>query len=371
MRSIICSLALSFALAGSLPARAQMPPAADGPIPVETIIATRRPVAQPKDFVGRIEAVNRVEVRARVVGFLDKVAFREGGLVKQGTLLYRIEPEQFVAAVRQAEGVLYRTQAISANAAIERHRADVLVSESAIAEEVRDQRVAEEKSAQGDVITAEANLRIAQFNLGYTEITSPIDGIIGRTSLTAGNLVGPSSGVLTTIVSQDPVYVVFPVSHRDFLRMKRREIEAHGENMHALLRFSDGSTYDKPARLNFLGVTVSKSTDTITLRGVVPNPNAVLVDGQLVRVAVLDDKPEQKVLVPQFALIADQQGTYVFIVQDGKAVVRRVQISGVTGPYAIVDSGLSGGEQVVAQGGPLLRPGDEVTPSPVPPSPGR
>ena len=368
MRQIIGPLALLCVLAGSLSAMAQPAPSA-GPIPVGTIIAAREPVNQPKDFVGRIQAINRVEVRARVTGFLDLVAFKEGEAVKQGQLLYRIEQPPFVAAVQQAQGALYRAQATYANAVIERKRAEELVKTSATSQSVRDQRVAAEQSAQGDVVSADGSLRTAQINLGYTEITSPIDGIIGRTALTVGNLVGSSSGVLATIVSQDPIYVVFPVSQRDLPRLKRGEIKAQGETMYALLRFADGSTYDQKVRLDFLGVTVNQSTDTITVRGTVPNPGGVLVDGEMVRVAVLDDKPEEKVLIPQFALIADQQGTYVFIVQDGKATVRRVKIGGVIGPSAIVESGLSGGEQVVAEGASLLRPGALVAPSPMPPQP--
>jgi membrane fusion protein, multidrug efflux system len=331
------------------------------------MVAVPQPVAQPKYFVGRIEAVDRVEIRARVTGTLEQVAFTEGDVVTKGQLLYRIQQAPFQDAVMRAQGTLYRTQATYANAAINLQRAEELLKTGAVAVAVRDQRLADDKSAQGDVTTADANLRLAQIDLGYTEITAPITGIIGRTSLTAGNIVSPESGVLATIVSQDPMYVVFPVSQRDLLEMQRAVIEKQGAETHAALQFSNGSTYKSLARLDFLGISVDKSTDTITVRGTVPNPDRELVDGQLVRVAVERDRPETKILVPQFALLADQAGAYVFVVQDGRAEIRRVKVGGDKGPYAIIDQGLAPGEQVITEGAPLLRPGAPVSPSPAAP----
>jgi membrane fusion protein (multidrug efflux system) len=333
-------------------------------VPVGTIVALRRPITEAKDFVGRIEAVNRVDIRARVTGFLDGVLF-----IKQGAVLYRIEQAPFQAAVQKAEGALYRTQAVYANAALDAERAQYLADRGVTALAVRDQRVADEKSAKGNMLTAEGTLTNARIDLGYTQIIAPIAGLIGRTSLTKGNLVGPASGVLTTIVSQDPMYVVFPVSERLLLSMKRVQLERRGEAMHAVIRFSDGTSYDKPARLDFLGVSVDESTDTVTVRGIVPNPDGVLVDHQLVRVAVEDDKPDQKVLVPQASLLADQNGPYVFIVQNGEAAIRRLTIGGENGPDAIVEAGLSGGEQVIVEGAQLLRPGVTVAPHPATPLP--
>lgn len=342
-------------------------PQAAAPLPVGVTVAEPEPVAQPKVFVGRIEAVNRVEIRARVTGTLEQVAFKEGDVVTKGQLLYRIQEASFEAAVLRAQGALYRAQATYANAMINLRRAEDLVKTSTIPLAVRDQRLADAKSAQGDVITADANLRLAQIDLGYTEITAPIAGIIGRTSLTAGNIVSPDSGVLATIVSENPTYVLFPVSQRDLLGMQRTVIEKQGAAMHAVIRFSDGSVYRYPARLDFLGISVDTSTDTITVRGTVPNSGGALVDGQLVRVAVERNQPARKILIPQFALLADRLGTYVFVVQDGKAVPRRVKLGGEEGPYAIVDQGLTAGEQVITEGAPLLRPGMPVSPTPAAP----
>jgi membrane fusion protein (multidrug efflux system) len=371
MQSVIGLAVLASALSIALPTLAQEAPGTgrDGPVPVGTIVALRRPVTEATDFVGRIEAINRVDVRARVTGFLDDVLFREGDVVKKGAVLYRVEQAPFQATVQKAEGALYRTQAVYANAALDAERAEYLADRGVTALAVRDQRVADEKSAKGNLLTAEGTFANARIDLGYTQIISPITGLIGRTSLTKGNLVGPASGVLTTIVSQDPIYVVFPVSERLLLRMKRAQLEKRGEAMRAVIRFSDGTSYDKPARLDFLGVSVDESTDTVTVRGIVPNPDGVLMDRQLVRVEVEDDKPDQKVLVPQASLLADQHGPYAFIVQNGEAAIRRLTIGGEIGPDAIVEAGLSGGEQVIVEGAQLLRPGSAVMPHPAIPLP--
>jgi membrane fusion protein (multidrug efflux system) len=308
-----------------------------------------------------------VEIRARVTGFLEAVLFQEGGPVKQGDVLYRIERESFDAAVQQARGSLLEAQGNYANATAQRARAEDLVKTSATSRAVLDERVAAEKAAQGQVVIADANLKTATVNLGYTEIVAPISGQAGRSRLTKGNVVGPDSGALTTIVSRDPMYVTFPVSQREFLKVEEASRKAEQQALGVRIRFSDGSTYDKSGRINFVDVTVDRATDTVLVRATMPNPNGVLIDGQLVRVSVESDKPQEKVLVPQAALIVDQQGTYVFVVADGKAAVARVKLGGESGPYVIVDDGLKGGEQVVVQGMESLRPGAAVVASPAPP----
>jgi membrane fusion protein (multidrug efflux system) len=231
-----------------------------------------------------------------------------------------------------------------------------------------DQRVALEKSAQGETVMADANLKTASINLSYTEIVAPITGEIGRTKLTKGNVVGPDSGPLTQIVSRDPMYVTFPVSQREFLNVRKEaDRKARGQELAVRIRFSDNSTYDQAGQLNFVDVTVDRTTDTVLVRATLPNPKGQLIDGQLVRVSVEADKPDEKVLVPQTALIVDQQGTYVFLVVEGKATVQRVKLGGESGPYAIVDDGLKGGEQVITEGLESLRPGSPVVANPAAP----
>jgi membrane fusion protein, multidrug efflux system len=219
------------------------------------------------------------------------------------------------------------------------------------------------------VVIADANLKTANVNLGYTEITAPISGEIGRTKMTKGSVVGPDSGALTTIVSRDPMYVTFPVSQREFLKVEREERRMPNHALSVRIRFSDGTTYGQSGRINFVDISVDRATDTVIVRATLPNPTGALIDGQLVRVAVEADQPEQKVLVPQAALIVDQQGPYVFLVVDGKAEIRRVKLGGESGPFAIVDEGLKGGEQVVVQGMDSLRSGVPVVASPATPPP--
>ena len=360
MRGPLFVALLIWGLAG--PAYSQgVPPVA---VPVGTIVAERKPVSKTLDFVRRIEATSRVDIRARVKGYLQEVLFKEGDLVREGASLYRIEQEPYQAAVEHAEGALLRAQAGYDNAKLALDRAEELLRSNSGSRATRDDRLAQQGGAKGDVVTAEANLRTAKINLGYTEIISPIAGRIGRTNVTKGNVVGPESGVLTVIVSQDPMYVTFPVSQREFLRVQQSERKVDTGSIKVQVRFSDGSTYREVGRIDFVDVSVDRATDTITVRATFANAAGVLVDGQLVRVGLESGTPEEQVLIPQAALLADQQGTYVFLVQDGKAVIRRVKLGGELGPNAIVETGLSGGEQVVVEGIGSLRPGAAVSASP-------
>lgn len=363
--SLLSPAALMTCVALGLGSNALAQQPAPTAVPVGTVIAERRAITQTADFVGRIEAVNRVDVRARVTGYLEDVLFKDGSTVAEGAPLFRIERAPFEAAVEQAQGALERAQGTLQNATVQRQRAEELLKTSAGSVAIRDQRVAEEKGAQGDQTTAEANLKTAQINLGYTEIKAPIAGRIGRTKVTKGNVVSPDSGVLAQIVSDDPMYVTFPVSQREFLALKTNRLPADGSAPLVTLKFSDGSTYDQKGRVDFVDVSVERATDTVLVRATLPNPTGKLLDGTLVRVAVQADKSEEKVLVPQAALIADQQGSYVFAVEDGKAVVKRVKVGAEAGSYVAIDQGLSGNEQIVIQGLQNLRPGVPVLASPV------
>jgi membrane fusion protein, multidrug efflux system len=337
-------------------------------VPVGVFTAKREPIAKTLDYVGRIEAINRVDIRARLKGYLDAVLFKEGDLVNEGAPLYRIEKGLFQAAVEQAEGTLETSKAQYELAGKNRKRQEDLFAKNVSAGKALDEAVAAEGEGKGAIMTNEANLQTAQINLGYTDIVAPISGKIGRTSLTKGNVVGPDSGVLTTIVSQDPMYATFPVSQREFLRADSdRAVDT--KTIKVRLRFSDGSVYDQLGVINFVDVTVDRTTDTVTVRAAVPNPNGRLIDGQLVRVNLESGTPEEKVVIPQAALIADQGGVYVFIVEDGKAVMRRVKLGGESGTNTVIESGLSGGEQVIVEGLQGVRAGVPVRASPLPQAP--
>jgi membrane fusion protein (multidrug efflux system) len=338
---------------------------------VGTVNAARKPIEKTHDFVGRVEAINRVEVRARVKGYLEAILFKEGDLVREGATLYQIEKGLFEAAVEQAEGTLERSKAAQVLTAAQLVRAEELLPKGATTVVARDQALAADRQAQGEIISHQADLKTAKINLGYTSITAPITGRIGKTNLTKGNVVGPDSGVLTVIVSQDPMHVTFPVSQREFLRFQEAGHGMDTSHLKVRLRFADGASYNHIGHINFVDVTVDRSTDTVLVRATFPNPSGGLIDGQLVRVDTESGTPEEKVLIPQAALISDQEGVYVFVVEQGKAAVRRVKPGGEIGANVVVEDGLSGGEQIIVEGLQGVRGGMPVTATPVPVTLGR
>src|SRR6476661_932599 len=274
-RSRIIAATLALGLSAPI-AQAQQP----GAPTVSVVKAEKRPVTESVRFVGRIQAIERVDIRARVTGYLDNVLFKDGDLVKTGTPLYRIEKGPFEAAVEQAKAAKLRAQALLENATLQLQRSEELLKTSATSIAVRDERLATQKAAQGDLTGAEAALKTAEINLAYTDINSPIDGRIGRTAVTRGNVVGPDSGVLTTIVSSNPMYVTFPVSQREFIRLREKQEgrRLQPENYKVTVQFSNGTIYPSPGRINFVDVKVDRATDTVVVRATLPNPEGVLVD---------------------------------------------------------------------------------------------
>jgi membrane fusion protein (multidrug efflux system) len=335
-------------------------------VPVGVVKAEKRPVERTAEFVGRVEAIERVDVRARVTGFLEEVQFREGDLVRKGAKLYKIEQGLFQANVEQAQGALQRSQGALTLANVQKDRAEDLLAKNAGTAVARDQAVAQQQQASGQVLSDEAALETAKINLGYTEITSPITGRIGKTNVTKGNVVGPDSGVLTTIVSQDPMYVSFPVSQRDILRAQQETHKVDVKGIKVRIRFADGSLYDQIGEINFVNVSVDRSTDTVLVRATIANPSGMLIDGQFVSVVLEGAKPQEKIVIPQAALITDQEGVYVFAVEDGKAVVKRLKLGDRSGTGVVVEQGLSPGQLVVVDGLQSLRAGTQVRATPVP-----
>jgi membrane fusion protein (multidrug efflux system) len=340
-------------------------------VSVGVVSAERKPIAKSLDFVGRVEAIERVEIRARITGFLEAVDFKEGDVVKEGAPLYRIEKGLFKAAVGEAEGALERSKAAKILAEAQLQRAEELFARNVGTAVARDQAKAADEHARGTILIDQANLDTAKINFGYTDIIAPISGKVGRTNVTKGNVVGPQTGLLTTIVSEDPMYVTFPVSQREFLRAQASGHQVDIAGIKASLRFADGHKYDQHGSINFIDVTVDRTTDTVLARATFPNPAGALIDGQLVRVALETGTPEEKVVVPQAALITDQEGVYVFVVDDGKAAVRRIKTGDESGTGIVVNEGLAGGEQVIVEGLQGVRPGVAVRASPLPQTLGR
>jgi len=359
------SVAVVFLLV-TTPCLAQNDPLSDR-VSVGVSTAARKPVAKLLNFVGRVEAVDRVEIRARVTGYLEEVEFKEGDVVQAGASLYKIERGLFQAAVGEAEGALDRSKAARVLSEVQLQRAEDLYQRNVGSAVARDQARAADEQAKGTILVDQATLDKAKINLGYTDIVAPVTGKIGRSNVTKGNVVSPDSGPLTVIVSQDPMYVTFPVSQREFLRLQQTGQQLDVTKLKASLQFADLSKYDQEGTVNFVDVTVNRTTDTVLVRASFPNPKGTLVDGQLVHVSIEAGKPTEKVVIPQSALIADQQGTYVFIVDDGKAAIRRVKTGGESGGTdIIVEDGLSGGEQVIVDGLQSVRPGAAVIATPVP-----
>ncbi|MFO1116067.1 MAG: efflux RND transporter periplasmic adaptor subunit [Beijerinckiaceae bacterium] len=352
-------IAIALAVAFSSGAFAQ-----EREIPVGTFKAEAVPVEKSLDFVGRVEATNRVEVRARVQGFLENMLFKEGDFVSAGAKLYEIEKGQYAADVEQAEGALMRSKAAKVLTTIQLQRAEELLQRQAGTQVARDQAKAADDQAAGQIKSDEGSLALARINLGYTDIRSPINGKVSKTNVTKGNVVGPNSGVLTMIVSQDPMYVTFPVSQRDFLRVQKSGQSVDTKAIKAKIYFSDGSAYDQVGSLDFVDVTVDRTTDTVLVRATMPNPKTALVDGEFVRVVLEAGQSQDKIAIPQSALIADQGGVYVFIVDNGKAAVRRVKTGGELGTKVIVDEGLKAGDLVIVDGLQGVRPGVAVRATP-------
>ena len=325
-------------------------------------LAAMRGVNQSFDFVGRIKAVNKVEVRARIEGFLDKVLFREGQEVKAGDLLYQIEKVQFQAQVDQAKANVAVARATETNARLEFGRNTELVKKQYSPQSLVDANKAALDTAVGRIMQVEAALRQAEVNLDYTDIRSPIDGRIGRTAFTIGNLVNPASGVLATIVSQDPIYVLFPVSVRDLetIRESRRR-EGGLAKIDIRVRLSNGQDYPHSGVWNLTDPQVDQQTDSLIMRAIIPNPDGFLVDGQFETAVIRERKEEPRLVVPQAALQADQSGYYVLVVDDKHAVeVRRIQTGPNRDADVIVTSGLREGDKVIVDGIQKVRPGQVV-----------
>jgi membrane fusion protein (multidrug efflux system) len=337
------------------------PAAMAGPAPAVGVrpVATR-PVSRSFEFVGRAKAVNTVEVRARIEGFLDKVLFTEGQDVKAGDLLYQIEKVQFQSALDQAKGNLLVADAAATNAKLEYDRQLDLVKRQYTPQSVLDKDKADLDAASGRQMQAQAAVVQAQANLQYTDIRSPIAGRIGRTARTEGNLVNPASGVLATIVSQDPIYVLFPVSVKDLetIREARRKEGGGLAKIEIDLRLASGQPYPQKGTWNLTDPQVDQTTDSLIMRATLPNPDRMLIDGQFVTAVIRERAEEPRLVVPQAALQIDQAGSYVLVVDGQHKVERRpVQTGDNIGTDIVVTKGLAAGDRVIIEGMQKVRPG--------------
>lgn len=324
-------------------------------------------IEEQAQFIGRVAAVHRVDIQARVQGFLKERKFTEGQQVKAGELLYLIEPEQYQAVVRQREADLAKAVADELNARTQLTRNLDLLKQKNVSQASVDELQAKQSIAKASIAQAQAALDAAKLDLDYTRIIAPVAGRIGFSKYSVGNLVGPSSGTLATIVSSDPIYVQFPVTQRDVLESRRNIEELGGDpaRVTVLARLPDDTLYDQKGKLDFIDVTTDRGTDTVTVRAVFPNPKGVLVDGQYVGVVFQDDKPVKGIVVPQSALQVDQQGNFVLIVTpENKVEVRRVETGPTVGADVAIRKGLAVGELVITEGIQKVQAGMVVTTAP-------
>jgi membrane fusion protein (multidrug efflux system) len=360
---------LGFALAGCGDSKQANPQAAAPPPAVTVIKVATTDVTPTASFTGRIEAIFKVDLRARVDGFLQKRLFREGADVKEGDLLLVIEKGLYQAAVDQAKAAIVSAEATLKLTDIEVGRQTELFSRNVGAQARVDEVTAKQGEARGNLLAQKAALEKAQLQLSYTDIAAPIAGRIGRANVSVGNFVGPNSGILATIVSQDPIYVNFPVSQREILAVRKEQGAVKPAEYVIYLQLADGSRYASPGQLNFLDVTVNQGTDTVQVRATFPNPNRILVDGQIVTVTVELGKGESMVQIPQHAFQIDQSGTFVLVVdKDNKIQVRRIELGEFVGMNVNVAKGLNVGETIVTEGIQRVRPGQVVQPNEVKPA---
>lgn len=356
--ALVCVMAL--AAAGCKPKSdsdaAQMP---QPPSAVSVVKVAKRSIHQGSSFIGRVEAIRAVDLVARVSGFVEKQAYTDGEEVKPGDLLFLLEKDTYQATVNEARASLAQAQANAANAELQVRRARALVRNGNIAVATLDNRETAVKQADAAIQAARANLEQAQISLGYTEVRAPFAGRIGRANFKLGALVGPNTGPLATIVSQDPIHVTFPVSDRLVIDFRRRIDQ--GENAYASIRvrmfLSNGEEYPTAGKIDFTDVRVDRGTDTLLVRAVVPNHDRLLVDGQYIRVVVEQVTPVEALVVPQRAILTDQSGTSVFVVGPDRKVARKPVTTGQTLETDTVVQGLAEGELVVVDGLQVLRPG--------------
>jgi membrane fusion protein (multidrug efflux system) len=318
-----------------------------------------------------------------VTAFLEQQNFVEGSEVKRGDLLYVLEQPPFQADLEAKKAAVQQAQAQVVNATLAYQRAEQLLKTPAGQPSTVDAAKATMLSDAAQVLAAQAQEKQSEINLGYTEIRAPIDGKIGRTAVTVGNVVSPSSGTLTTIVSQDPMYVVFPVPLRTALDLRRRYADKGGfKAVKIRLRLPDGRLYGQTGTLDFFDNTASTSTDTLILRGKIPNPLITqatmngatvreLVAAEFVTVLLESAEPVSLLAVPRAAVLSDQQGDYVFSVGPGNKVQEsRITMGQSTPEVATVLTGLKEGEMVIVDGVQKVRPGEVVAPGPASPAPG-
>ena len=333
--------------------------AAPQPPAITVMRVASKPLAPMLSFTGRIEAIDRVDLLARVAGYIEKRSFEEGAEVRQGDLLFVIEKAPYQAEVNRIKAGIAGAQAALTRANLDLGRQEQLAQREVASQARLDTARSQQGQSQADVLQQKAALEKAELDLSYTEIRAPVPGRIGRARFSVGSYVSASSGTLATLVRQDPMYVTFPVSQRELLAVRQRA-NATGADPRAVkitLRLADGSMYRHVGAFSFLDVQVSATTDTVAVRAALPNPDRLLIDGQIVGVVVELGEPTMTLVIPQQALQVDQTGPFVLVVdKEEKVEVRRVQLAAAREGEVAVTGGLQEGERVITEGIQKVRP---------------
>jgi RND family efflux transporter MFP subunit len=364
---MVCSILFALLLMWIFPEGALSGPTgpADVPPPLVTVAkVTEQDVNPPAEYVGHVQAVQTVDLRARIEGFLEQVKFREGSDVRTDDLLYVIEKAPYQAKVDADTATVTQATATFTKARqyLERVRT---VRSGGVSQSDIDDAVAEELRARGQLEQAKANLKRSQLDLGYTMVKAPITGRIGRTAYTQGNLVNPASGPLARIVQIDPIRVVYSISENDLAAIKTSLKDAGSGKKHPMLapriKLPGGQVLNTAGQIDFVDNTVDPDTGTIAVWALFDNPDGTLLPGQYVTVLVARSQPEVMTVVPQSAVLEDHDGRYVLVVTDQNQVtMRRVKTGPVVGINWAIKSGLAVNESVIIEGVQKVQPGQLV-----------
>jgi membrane fusion protein, multidrug efflux system len=362
----MCAVTLAIPLAGCKPAPGKKP---SSPAAVEFSTVEPTPIRQSDEFNGRVESINSVDVRARVTGYVDEVAYREGDSVKRGDLLFIIDPRPFRDALDNAKANLEREQAAAAFANIQEKRAQRLNASEAISQEEYQNRDSDLSQSTARVHEAEAAVATAELNLSFTEVRSPVDGRTSRALLTRGNLAQADQTVLTTVVSQDPIYVYFDCDEQSYLRFQERVHRGSGVSSANPVRveLANETGFPHVGRIDFLDNELNPSTGTIRARVVLPNPDHLFAPGLYARVQLESTRTVQTLLVDDKAILTDQDQKYVYVVGPGNVAQRKNVVTGaMAAGLRVIQSGLAPGDKVIVSGlQQIYVAGTPVTPTQV------
>jgi multidrug efflux system membrane fusion protein len=364
-------MALAFSLSGGY-AQGDTPAAAAPPAtPVSVATVVQRDIVNWAEFSGRLEAIERVELRSRVSGVVEAVHFREGGLVKQGDLLISIDQASYLAEFERTQAQVLAAEARVALASSENDRGQQLMASRNVSQKDLDTRYNALREAQANLRAAEAAQQTARLNLDYTQIRAPISGRIGRLGITIGNLVaaGASAPLLTTLVSVDPLYAAFDADERSVLDALASlpGSERALDRIPVRLSTATSEAASFTGKLHFVDNGVDAASGTIRVRALLDNPDGKLLPGQFVRVQMGQARAEQGLVINERAVGTDQNKKFVFVVgDDNKTAWREVTLGGASDGLRIVTSGLTAGERIVVNGLQRIRPGATVVPEALP-----